>query len=172
MTQLYRFCLCAAAGLAFLLCGISGATAQDAPALRPIPAADCQKFAAQLQEAAGFAMKASEDDFTDLADGSEGRSCHISGSASDQAFASPADLVAKISKVFADWRDDPNRAAEGPGGAEKGYVSGDRIASVDVSWEPGPGVVCSDKQPLSACNILPQQKLWNAVIDIVEKPAK
>jgi hypothetical protein len=41
-----------------------------------------------------------------------------------------------------------------------------------VSWEPGPGVVCSDKAPLSACKILPQQKLWTAIVDIVEKPAK
>jgi hypothetical protein len=168
----YRFCVGAAAALALILCVTAGANAQDAASLRPIPAAECQKFAGQIREAVGFAMKAAEDDFTDLTDNSEGRSCHIAGNASDQAFAGPPELTAKIAKVFAAWRDDPDRAADGPGGAEKGYVSGNRIATIDVSWEPGPGVVCSDKQPLSACKILPQQKLWSVIVDIVEKPGK
>jgi hypothetical protein len=159
-----------AAGLALCLGAIS-ASAQE-PSLKPIPAADCQKFAAQAQEALGFAMKASEDDFTDLTDGSDGRSCHISGSASDQAFAGPAEPMAKLAKLFADWKSDPARDADGPGGAEKGYVSGNRIATIQVNWEPGPGVVCSDKQPLASCNIRPQQKLWSAVADIVEKAGK
>jgi hypothetical protein len=168
---LRRHCLLGiAAALAACLCG-AAAQAQDAT-LQPIPVAECQKFATQTQDALGFAMKASEDDFTDLIDGSDGRSCHISGSASDQAFAGPADVMAKLAKVFGDWRDEPARAADGPGGAEKGYVSGSRIATIQVSWEPGPGVVCSDKAPLSACKILPQQKLWTAIVDIVEKPAK
>jgi hypothetical protein len=160
-----------AAGLALALGGALAARAQDAT-LQPIPAAECQKFASQTQDATGFPMKASEDDFTDLTDGSDGRSCHISGSASDQAFAAPGDLMAKIAKVFGDWKDEPTRDAEGADGAEKGLVSGNRIATIQVSWEPGPGVVCSDKQPLSACKILPQQKLWSAVVDIVVKPAK
>jgi hypothetical protein len=157
--------------IAFGFWSIGMAHAQNAT-LQPIPAAECQKFANDIQGATGFAMKAGEDDFTDLTDGSDGRSCHISGSASNQAFAAPADLVAKIAKVFGDWRDDPARAADGPDGSEKGLVSGNRIATIDVSWEPGPGVVCSQQEPLSACKILPQQKLWNAIVDIVVKTGK
>jgi hypothetical protein len=160
-----------AAGLLLGFWGVSGAFAQGVT-LQPIPAAECAKFAAQSQDAVGFAMKAGEDDFTDLTDGSEGRSCHISGSASDQTYAAPAELMAKIGKVFGDWRADPARDADGPGGSEKGLVSGNRIATIDVSWEPGPGVSCSDKEPLSACKIRPQQKLWNAVVDIVVKGGK
>jgi hypothetical protein len=171
MALRHHFLAWIAIGLFPSLCGLPAARAQGVT-LQPIPSAECEKFAGQIKDALGFAMKASEDDFTDLTDGSDGRSCHISGSASDQAFAGPADLVAKVAKVFDGWRDDPARAADGPGGAEKGLVSGNRIATVDVSWEPGVGVVCSDKQPLSACKILPQQKLWTAIVDIVEKPVK
>jgi hypothetical protein len=152
-------------------CAVNAASAQGVT-LKPIPPADCQKFAAQAQAAAGFALKAGEDDFTDLTDDSDGRSCHISGSASGQTYGAPIDLITKLAGVFADWRDDPQRAADGPGGAEKGLVSGNRIAEIEVSWEPGPGATCSDKEPLSACKISPQQKLWTAIIDIVEKPGK
>ena len=165
-----RLYLWVAAALLAGVGGIAGARAEVA--LEPIPAAECQKFASQIKGATGFAMAAGEDDFTDLTDGSDGRACHISGSASDQALANPGELMNKIAKVFADWRDDPVRSAAGADGAEKGFVSGDRIATVQVSWEPGPGVVCSDKQPLSACKILPQQKLWTAIVDIVSKPGK
>jgi len=164
-------CIGIAAGVALGLGAISAACAQE-DTLQPIPAAECQKFATQTQDAVGFAMTASEDDFTDLTDGSDGRSCHISGSASDRTYAGPAELIAKIAKVFGDWHDDPVRAADGPDGAEQGLVSGTRIATIQVSWEPGPGVACSDKEPLSACKILPQQKLWNAIVDIVVKPKK
>lgn len=147
-------------------------TSADAQTLRPISAAECQTFATQVQGAVGFAAKASEDDFTDLTDRSEGRSCHISASASGQTFTAPADLMTKIAALFPGWQDDPARADTGPAGAEKGFVSGSRIATVDVSWEPGPGASCSDKEPLSACNIQPQQKLWTVTVDIVEKAGK
>jgi len=159
---------------AALVAGMFGsavARAQDAT-LQPIPAAECQQFATRTQGALGFPMKAEEDDFTDLTDGSDGRSCHISGNAADQTYAGPAELIAKIATVFGDWRADPARDAAGADGAEKGLVNGNRIATIQVSWEPGPGVTCSDKQPLSACNVLPQQKLWSAIIDIVVKPGK
>ena len=158
-------------GIALSLQVVGPAQAQEAT-LQPIPPTECQKFAALAQGAVGFAMKAGEDDFTDLADGSEGRSCHISGSASDQAYAGPGDLMAKLGKVFGDWRDEPSRDADGPDGAEVGLVNGNRIATLEVSWEPGPGVACSDKQPLSTCKILPQQRLWSATIDIVVKGGK
>ena len=59
-------------------------------ALRPIPAAECQTFATQVQRRdRALPPRPSEDDFTDLTDRSEGRSCHISASASDQAYAAP-----------------------------------------------------------------------------------
>jgi hypothetical protein len=159
---------------AVLVVGAFGSVASRAQegTLQPIPAAECQQFAAQTQAAVGFAMKAEEDDFTDLTDGSDGRSCHISGTAADQTYPGPAELIAKIAAVFGDWRADPARDAAGADGAEKGLVNGNRIATIQVSWEPGPGVTCSDKQPLSACKVLPQQKLWSAIVDIVVKPRK
>jgi len=159
-----------AAGLALGFAG--GAARAQGTALQPIPTAECQQFAGQIQAAVGFAMSTSEGDFTDLTDNSDGRSCHIQGSTSGQAYAAPSELAAKIATVFANWREDPARAADGPDGTEKGLTSGNRIATIEVSWEPGPGVTCSDKQPLSACKILPQQKLWTAMIDIVVKPEK
>jgi hypothetical protein len=163
----HQFLLGAAGALTLGIGWVTAANAQAA--LHPIPAAECQAFAVQVQNAIGMAAKASEDDFTDLTDRSEGRSCHISASASGQAFAGPGDLMSGTAKVFAGWTDDPARAVDGPAGGEKGYVKGNRIATVDVSWEPGPGASCSDKQPLSACSITPQQKLWTVTVDIVEK---
>jgi hypothetical protein len=157
---------CAVAGLT--VWSIGAARAQEGT-LQPIPPAECQQFAAQAQAAAGFPMRAGEDGFTDLTDGSDGRSCHIQGSASNQAYAAPDELAAKLATVLPGWRSDPNRDADGPGGSEKGYVNGNRIATIDVSWEPGPGASCSEKEPLSACKITPQQKLWTAIIDIVVK---
>ena len=169
MPSRHYFLALIVAGLAL---GLGVVTSADAQTLRPISAAECQTFATQVQGAVGFAAKASEDDFTDLTDRSEGRSCHISASASGQTFAAPADLMTKIAALFPGWQDDPARADTGPAGAEKGFVSGSRIATVDVSWEPGPGASCSDKEPLSACNIQPQQKLWTVTVDIVEKAGK
>lgn len=160
-----------AAGLALAFSAVRPAAAQGT-ALQPIPAAECQQFAGQIQGATGFAMKAGEDDFTDLADGSDGRSCHISGSAAGQSYAAPGELADKIAKVFGDWREDPARSAAGADGTEKGLINGNRLATIQVSWEPGPGVSCSDKAPLSACSVPQQQKLWNAVVDIVVKGGK
>jgi hypothetical protein len=155
-------------GVAALSAGFCWADAARAQ-MHPIPPAECQTFAGQVQAAVGFPAKASEDDFTDLADRSEGRSCHIAASASGQAFGAPAELMAKVAPLFASWKEDPARGDSGPAEIEKGFTSGNRLAAVDVGWEPGPGVSCSDKEPLSACNIQPQQKLWTVTVDIVEK---
>jgi hypothetical protein len=152
--------------VALVLAGGSGAAAQT---LHPIPAAECQQLAAKAQAAIGIAMRAGEDDFSDVVSRAEGRACHITGSASNLNVASAADLMARLAGVFADWREDPARAEGGADGVEKGYTRGASIATVEVSWEPGPGVTCSDKQPLSACQISPQQKLWNVVIDAASR---
>ncbi|HYM72046.1 MAG TPA: hypothetical protein VET89_03625 [Stellaceae bacterium] len=161
-----------AAILACGLWGMASASAQQGATLRPIPAAECQRLAAQTQEAVGIKTAASEDDFTDLVSGIDGRSCHITGSASDLAIATPAELIGKAARALGDWRSDPARDAVGPNGSEKGYVQGNRIATIQANWEPGPGVTCSDQEPLSACKIAPQQRLWNLVIDVVEQAAK
>jgi hypothetical protein len=171
MVLRHRLSLGVGAVLAVAIGWSSGAAAQTAT-LSPIPPGECQTFAVQVQNAIGMAARASEDDFTDLTDNSEGRSCHIAASASGQSFATPGDLITRVATVFPGWTDEPARTADGPDGTEKGYVKGDRVATVDVSWEPGPGVTCSDKEPLSACKILPQQKLWNVIVDIVVKGGK
>ena len=171
MESRWSCCIGTAAVLLAGVLGSSGAGAQEA-VLKPIPAAECQKFAAQIQTAVGFTMTATEDDYTDLAAGSEGRSCHIAGSAANQTFAAPADLMAKIAAVFTGWREDPARADDGPDGADKEFANGARLAAIGVSWEPGAGTACSDKEPLSACKLQPQQKLWTAIVDIAEKGGK
>lgn len=171
MASRWGLCIGVAAGIGFGVWGMASADAQE-DTLKPIPAAECQKFAAQLQDAVGLPMKADEDDFSDINTGADGRSCHIQGSASDKAFANPDEVMDKMTKVFVDWHDDPERADSGPDGADKGLTSGNRLAVLGVSWEPGPGITCSDKEPLSACKILPQQRLWTASADIVEQVAK
>jgi hypothetical protein len=158
-----------AAGICLGICA-APVMAQEDP-LKAIPAAECQTIASQLQDATGIPLKAGEDDFSDINTGEDGRSCHITGTASDKAFASPDEVIAKMTTAFSGWTDDPERADSGPDGADKGLSKGNRLAVLGVSWEPGPGVACSDKEPLSACKILPQQKLWTATADIVEKAA-
>lgn len=155
----------------FGIWSIVPAVAQE-DSLKPIPAEECQKFATQLQDAIGIPMKADEDDFSDINTGDDGRSCHIQGAASDKTFANPDEAMALMGKIFAGWREDPERADSGPDGADDGYVKDNRLAILGVSWEPGPGIACSDKEPLAACKITPQQKLWTATADIVEKAAK
>ena len=65
----HQFLLGAAGALTLGIGWVTAANAQAA--LHPIPAAECQAFAVQVQNAIGMAAKASEDDFTDLTDRSE-----------------------------------------------------------------------------------------------------
>jgi hypothetical protein len=172
MSSRWGLSIAIAAGFWLGILGTAPVYADD-DTLKPIPAADCQKFATQLQDAIGIPMKANEDDFSDINTGADGRSCHIQGSASDKTFVSPDEVMGKMAKAFGDWHEDPERADSGPDGADDGFTSGNRIAVLGVSWEPVPGVTCSDKEPLSACKITPQQRLWTATADIVEQaPAK
>lgn len=157
-----------AAIAALALAGAAPAAAQE-DALKPIPAAECQQVAARIQAASGLATSVSEDDFIDFFGRAEGRSCHIMATATGLAVTDANALLAQIAKVFDGWRDEPDRADEGADAAEKGFVQGARLATVEVSWEPGKGVTCSEKLPLSACQVTPQQRLWTAIIDVVEK---
>jgi len=170
MSSRWGLGIATAAGFWLGILGMAPAYADD-DTLKPIPAGECQKFATQLQDAIGIPLKAGEDDFSDINTGADGRSCHIQGSASGQAFASPDEVIGKMAKAFGDWQEDPDRADSGPDGADDGYTKGNRLAVLGVSWVPVPGVTCSDKEPLSACKITPQQRLWTASADIVEQLA-
>lgn len=171
MTPRFGCCIRIVTEISVGIAAVGPAWADD-EVLKPIPAAECQTFATQLQDALGIPMKAGEDDFRDINTGDDGRSCHIQGSASDKTYENPDEVMEKIGKVFADWREDPDRADSGPDGADDGYTRQKRLAVLGVSWEPGPGVTCSQKGSLAACKILPQQKLWTAIADIMEKAEK
>lgn len=164
-------CIGIVAGISVGIAAVGPAWADD-DVLKPIPAAECQTFATQLQDAVGIPMKAGEDDFSDTNTGDDGRSCHIQGSASEKTYENPDEVMEKIGKVFAEWREDPDRADSGPDGADDGYTKDNRLVVLGVNWEPGPAVTCAQKESLAACKILPQQKLWTATADIMEKAGK
>jgi hypothetical protein len=159
-------------GLAVAVFVLALPAAAQQEALGPIPAAECQDLAGRIHQAVGLATTVSEDDFSDLVGKREGRSCHIMATATGLAAADADALMAQIGTVFAGWRADPDRADPGRDAADKGFVKGDRIAVVEVSWEPPKDAHCSQQLPLSACKIAPQQRLWTAVIDVAEKTGK
>lgn len=137
----------------------------------PLSAADCQQIQGQIAGALGVPFTFSVASFTTVS-GRNGTGCKIQAAGTQVDFGkSYGEIVGLTVQTFQDWQPDNNEAADSPLGSLIGLRSGNKFMLADLSWSPAPGVNCPPDQPISACQVSPEQTLitvtLNAAIDLV-----
>jgi hypothetical protein len=63
------------------------------------------------------------------------------------------------------WTADPMFVADGPTGTAAGYRKGDQICLAAAMWQPDESANCPDDQPISACEVTPEQQ--NYIVTLI-----
>jgi uncharacterized protein (DUF2237 family) len=108
-----------------------------------------------------------EEPLADPVTGASGTGCQATITGSGVQFASPDAPVSALGAMLVEqgWTEDPMLAADGPTGTVKGYRKGDQICLVAAMWQPDPSANCPQDQPISVCQVKPEQQNYTVTLN-------
>lgn len=115
----------------------------------------------------------SEAALSDPVIGASGVGCMATVAGNGTQFASPQAVVDTLGSMLEGqgWTEDPMLAAGGPTGTSEGYRQNDQVCVVSALWKPDDSANCPQDQPISACEVTPEQQLYTITLNCgVESP--
>jgi hypothetical protein len=147
----------------------TAATAPAAGAYRPLPADACAALKAEAEGALGVSFSMAEAPFFDYLSQEGGSGCQLTATGTGVDFDSPTAVVDALEAVFAGWQEEMLYAAGGPTGAGIGMTRDDALLLIMAHWTPDPAANCPADQPISACELTPEQRLYTVTIQAATK---
>ena len=135
-------------------------------AFEPLPADGCNQMAALLSTAFGVEFATDEVDFQDFLTGETGKGCAAQASGDGSLFDSPAAVSQAVGQQLeADgWATDVQYAADGPTGTVIGFRKESSLCILDASWAPTEDADCPADEPISECELTPEQMQFDVVL--------
>jgi len=136
----------------------------------PVPLALCQslqEIAAQTL-ATAFTLEPNTP-FTDPMSGETGLGCTLTAVGSGVDFSTPYQVKDDLVQAFVGWTEQPAYQAGGPTGEATGLTRDTALMLIFVDWKPAPEVNCPSDQPISSCDLKPEQKLYTVQIQVAQK---
>lgn len=118
--------------------------------------------------ALAFSMEPSGN-FMDSITGESGKGCILTAMATGMKFSNPASVRATLVEAFLGWTEQTNYQADGPMGSTTAMTRDMGLLLITVDWIPSPDANCPSDQPISACNLAPEQKLYTVQISAAQK---
>lgn len=115
-----------------------------------------------------FSMEPSAE-FTDERTGEKGNGCTLTAMATGAKFSDPGSVLQTLVQAMQGWTEDSQYQAGGPTGAATGLRRDMALMLISVGWMPSPDVQCPKDQPISACNLKPEQQLYTVQIQTAMK---
>jgi hypothetical protein len=137
---------------------------------QPVSAEVCQILQESATESLGltFTMETGTP-FTDFASGETGLGCTLTATTNGTVLSGQYDAVAKLVNGFVGWTENPLYAADGPTGTAIGLNRDSGLMLISVGWQPAVEANCPTDQPISACELTPEQRLYTVKIEAAQK---
>jgi hypothetical protein len=107
--------------------------------------------------------------FTNPISGETGFGCTLTANNTHDQTFDQAVLMSLLLDGFAGWEEQAAYQADGPTGAATALTRDMALMLVSVNWTPAPGIECPADQPISACNLKPEQKSYTIQIQVAQK---
>ena len=149
-------------------------TAVPATAWQPLDAAVCTQLANGMGKVLGTETTTSDADFADYVSGDAGTGCQTSATGTGAEFGEMTDVAAKLQKMIEDdgWKENVQYQADGPTGTAMGFEKGEGLCLLSVNWEPAAGADCPEDQPISACDLKPEQMEFTIELSCAQRASK
>ena len=139
----------------------------------PIPDTLCQDLGAAASEALNvdFSIE-TRAPFFETIGGEAGQGCRLRTAGNGTMFSNPWDVVDTLSNsVGLGWNRIPTYAADGPTGTMIALSRDMGLMLITAGWQPDMGVECPSDQPITACNLAPEQKIYTIKVNIAQYKA-
>lgn len=132
----------------------------------PYEAAQCEQVRSNFEQAIGVSMAVETTSFSDRVTGGLGNACRIHASGNGTTLSMGAFTTLDSFVREQGWIWDGNYGAGGPTGMMEGYRKGSALGLLSVTWQPSSRDLCPSDQPIGACVLTPEQKLFDVTFDI------
>ncbi len=148
-------------------------TPEPSGGLRPLEAATCSGLADALEQALGVAVTTVEASFEDYITGQTGTGCRMTADGTGLDFEGLDTVRGAVIEVFEaqGWQADIKYEAAGPTGEAGAHRKGDALCLWEAVWEPSEDANCPPDQPISACELSPEQKLYTITVNCAQGAA-
>lgn len=108
--------------------------------------------------------------FRDYINSTEGTGCTLTVSGTGVEFPDYIDAYFALDAMLTEngWISDPTYMAGGPTGLSLGYRNRGVLLFVVVGWEPSEDAECPTNQPISECELAPEQQIVTIVVAAAE----
>jgi hypothetical protein len=101
--------------------------------------------------------------------GEAGQGCRVYADTDGTKISNPGDaLQALMATVGGGWSEQNGYQAGGPTGLATAMVRDMGLMLMQVGWQPAMGVECPKDQPIDACRLTPEQKVYSITIDTAQ----
>jgi len=137
---------------------------------QPLSAAACSELAKSMEKSLGVKLETSEIPFKDYIGGQSGTGCQAEATGTGADFGDFPDVASKLQKMLEDqgWKLNIQYQADGPDGTAMGFNKDSGLCLLSVNWRPSDDADCPDDQPLAACKLKPEQKLFTIVLNCAQ----
>ena len=146
----------------------SASTAPAGSTLQPLPTEVCNGQAQAMSHTLDDLIPTqSEEPLDDWGTGASGTGCQATITGTGVQFESPSAVVSALGSMLEEqgWTADPMLVADGPTATSKGYRKGEQLCLAAAMWEPDESANCPKDQPISACQLTPEQQLYTVTLN-------
>jgi tetratricopeptide (TPR) repeat protein len=138
--------------------------------LQPLSSAVCDDLANAMSQALGVDVATVEAPFQDYATGKTGTGCQATAMGTGLDFGGFAVVADSLRGMLGTrgWQEDPMYAADGPAGTATGFRRAGELCLLTVGWEPSADANCPQDQPISACQLTPEQQLYTIELNCAQ----
>lgn len=124
-----------------------------------------------VESTLGISATVSVAAFTDPIEGVSGSGREITVTGTGVDFESFSAVAATLRQILIDqgWTEDSQYQADGPTGTAFGVRQDNALALVSVSWEPSPDANCPKDEPISNCQLTPEQQLYTITLNLATR---
>jgi hypothetical protein len=107
--------------------------------------------------------------FADPLTGETGKACVLTAMATGMQFSDPASVKSNLVNGFLGWEEQVNYQADGHTSSGTAMTRDMGLMLINVEWIPSPDANCPTDQPISACNLTPEQKMYTIQVSAAQK---
>jgi Tol biopolymer transport system component/putative hemolysin len=146
----------------------SASTGTEGATIQPLPTEVCNGQAQAMSHTLYDLVPTQSDELLeDPIRNAKGTGCQATITGTGVQFESPQAVVSALGSMLAEqgWTADPMFVADGPTGTAAGHRKGDQICLAAAMWEPDESANCPRDQPISACEVKPEQQNYTVTLN-------
>lgn len=145
--------------------------AVEGGAFQPLPQAECEALQQAVAEKLGLAANLARAPFQDYISGATGDGCLVTVTGTGANFPSFPAVAADLQALLEGqgWAVDMLYAADGPTGTAYAMRRDNRLGLISVMWTPSADANCPTDQPISACQLQPEQQLYTITLRFAQQ---